>query len=69
MRCHDDKDLKIARVGYSGRRGNMSISNEHYLIAEKGKGVVYVPDKSELRLTERSEFLKLLRAVGFRSIC
>lgn len=47
----------------------MSISNEHYLIAEKGKGVVYVPDKSELRLTERSEFLKLLRAVGFRSIC
>ena len=46
----------------------MSILGEHYLIAEKGKGVVYVPDKSELRLTERSEFLTLLSAAGFRPI-
>ena len=68
MRCHDDKDLKIARVSYSGRRGNMSILDEYYLIAEKNKDVVYIPDKSELRLTERDEFIKLLSAVGFRAI-
>jgi hypothetical protein len=46
----------------------MSILDEHYLIAKKGKGVIYVPDKSELKLTEGSEFLGLLNDVGFKPI-
>jgi ubiquinone/menaquinone biosynthesis C-methylase UbiE len=68
MRVYDYKDLKIARVGYSSKRGNMSVLDEHYIIAEKNKGVTYVADKSELRLTERKEFLQLLKAVGFKPI-
>jgi hypothetical protein len=46
----------------------MSILDEHYLIAEKNKGVMYIQDKSELRLTEREEFLQLLEEAGFKPI-
>lgn len=63
---YKSNDLKIARVGYSSIHREFSVLDEHYLIAEKDKGITYIRDKSELRLTERSEFLGLLREVGFK---
>jgi ubiquinone/menaquinone biosynthesis C-methylase UbiE len=68
MRAYDYAGLKIARIGYSSIHGNMSVLDEHYVIAEKNKGVTDVADKSELRLTERKEFIRLLKDVGFSPI-
>ena len=68
LHSYDGDAVKIARVGYSAIKGELSILDEHYLIAEKNKGVMYVPDKSELRLTERKEFLQLLKEAGFQPI-
>ena len=68
LRSYDGDTVKISRVGYSAIKGEMSILDEHYLIAEKNKGVMYIQDKSELRLTEREEFLQLLEEAGFKPI-
>lgn len=68
LHSYNGNDIKIARVGYSAIKGDLSILDEHYLIAEKDKGVMYIPDKSELRLTEREEFLRLMKDAGFKPI-
>lgn len=68
LTSYNGDGLKIVRVGYSAIKGTLSILDEHYLIAEKNRGITYIPDKSELRLTDRPEFLKLLKEAGFQPI-
>jgi ubiquinone/menaquinone biosynthesis C-methylase UbiE len=67
MTTYDGKDVKIARLNVSKIRGNVSVMDMHYLIAEKDKGVKHVVDRHELGLFEIDETLKIMRAAGLQS--
>lgn len=67
MATYNAINMKIARVGYSGLKGNISILNEHYLVAEKDKGVRHFKDRQELGLFDTDKFLSILDESGFKS--
>ena len=67
MSTYDGKDIKIARLNVSEIRGNLSVMDMHYLIAEKDKGVKRFVDRHELGLFEIDETLKIMRAAGLQS--
>lgn len=64
MENYRDKNLKIARVHLSKIKGNLSLLDMHYLIAEKGKDVKHVLDKQELGLFDNSKILKIMKNSG-----
>ena len=61
-----DEDIKIARQLVSKVRGNVSIMDMHYLIAERNKAVTHHVDRHELGLFERRETLDLMRQAGLQ---
>jgi ubiquinone/menaquinone biosynthesis C-methylase UbiE len=67
LRTYNSETLKIARVGFSGSRGNISVMDERYLIAEKGKGIGYFEDLVEMGLFDIKKTLRIMRDVGFRA--
>jgi ubiquinone/menaquinone biosynthesis C-methylase UbiE len=67
MSTYDGKDIKIARLNVSEIRGNLSVMDMHYLIAEKDKGVKCFVDRHELGLFEVDETLRIMKAVGLQS--
>jgi ubiquinone/menaquinone biosynthesis C-methylase UbiE len=67
MTTYDGKDVKIARLNISKSRGNVSVIDMHYLVAEKDRDVKYFADRHELRLFEVDETLKIMRSAGLRS--
>jgi ubiquinone/menaquinone biosynthesis C-methylase UbiE len=60
-------DVKIARQSVSKVRGNVSIMDMHYLIAERNKAVTHYIDRHELGLFERSDMLTFMREAGLRA--
>lgn len=67
MVTYEDENIKIARLNVSKVRGNISILDMHYLIAEKGKDVKYFRDYHELGLFNTNKTLELMRKVGLKS--
>jgi SAM-dependent methyltransferase len=67
MSTYDGKDIKIARLNISEIRGDLSVMDMHYLIAERGKGVKHFVDRHELGLFEVDETLRTMKAAGLRS--
>ena len=65
METYDGEDIKIARLSVSNRKGNISIIDMHYLIAEKNKNVAYFVDRHELGLFEMNEMLECMSDAGF----
>jgi len=68
MTTYNSPDLKIARVNVSKRRGNISILDFRYMIAEKNKEVKYYRDLHELGLFETDKTLEYLREAGLKPI-
>ncbi|PIY60263.1 SAM-dependent methyltransferase [Candidatus Woesearchaeota archaeon CG_4_10_14_0_8_um_filter_47_5] len=69
MSVYEDKELKIARLNVScrkGKLGKVSVLDMHYLIAERGKKVKHLTDHHELGLFTREELLLSMREAGFR---
>jgi len=64
---YDGKEIKIARLNISEIRGNLSVMDMHYLIAEKDKGVKHFVDRHELGLFEVDETLRIMKAAGLQS--
>lgn len=46
LHTYDSESLKIARLGFSESRGDLSVMEERYLIAEKGRGIMYIRDST-----------------------
>lgn len=67
MVTYQDPDTKIARLNVSRTRGNLSILEMHYLIAEKNKKVKYIVDSLELGLFEVDKTLELMKNAGLES--
>ena len=60
--------IKIARLNISERKGNVSIMNMHYLIAESGKSVKHLVDKHEMGLFEINDVTKIMEKNNLETI-
>jgi ubiquinone/menaquinone biosynthesis C-methylase UbiE len=67
MTTYGDDHIKIARLDVSKARGNVSILDMHYLVAEKNKAVKHFVDRHELRMSEPQEILEFMRQAGLRA--
>ena len=66
MDTYSSNELKIARVNVSELRGNLSVMDMNYLIAEKNEGVRHFVDRHELGLFEIDETLTIMKKAGFQ---
>lgn len=66
MQTYDSDSLKIVRVNYSWAKGNLSIMDYRYLVAEKGKGVRYFRDLHKMRFFEVAPALSAARKAGLK---
>jgi SAM-dependent methyltransferase len=64
MRNYESPSLKISRVGYSQARGNFSVMDERYLVAEKDKGIKYFEDHQEMRFFEPEWTFEAMNRAG-----
>ncbi|HXI83644.1 MAG TPA: class I SAM-dependent methyltransferase [Verrucomicrobiae bacterium] len=67
MTTYGDDDIKIARLDVSKARGNVSILEMHYLVAEKDKTVRHFVDRHELSMFEPRQILRFMRQAGLRA--
>lgn len=68
LTVYDGQDVKIARMNSSKVRGNISVLDFHYVIAERNGRVRYVAgDRHELGMFEISRMLSLMARAGFRA--
>ena len=67
MSTAGDDTVKMVRQSVSKVRGNVSIMDMHYLIAEKDKAVTHHVDRHELGLFEREDTLAFMRQAGVRA--
>ena len=64
MTTYDGIDVKIARLCVSKTKGNLSVQDMHYLIAERGKGVTHFVDRHEMGLFEIDKTLAIMKKAG-----
>jgi hypothetical protein len=64
---YDSDGIKIARVGYSSRLGSLSVLREHYLIAERNKGIKHFEDLQYLLLFDMKKTLAIMRKARFKT--
>jgi len=67
METHDGKGIKIARLSVPRAKGNLSIIDMHYLVAERDEDVKYFSDRHELGLFEVDQTLKILEKESLQS--
>jgi ubiquinone/menaquinone biosynthesis C-methylase UbiE len=65
---YSTKDVKLIRASYNSIDGRIAIFNEHYLLAEKDKGIRHFFDSYKFGLFERIEIVKILKACHFNRI-
>ena len=66
MTTYQDDTIKIARCVVSEVKGNVSVMDMHYLVAEKDKKVKHFVDRHELGMFEKDETLKIMNEAGFK---
>jgi ubiquinone/menaquinone biosynthesis C-methylase UbiE len=64
MQRYESDSLKMARVSFVHAEGTLSVLDERYLIAKKGKGVSYIKDLHKMRFFEMEPTLLALRKAG-----
>jgi len=67
MTTYSSEIVKIARLAVSQLKGNLSIIDMHYLIAEKDKPVKHFVDRHELGLFETDQTLQILKEAGLKT--
>jgi ubiquinone/menaquinone biosynthesis C-methylase UbiE len=62
---YESPDLKVARIDTPKLRGNKVMLDFHWLIAEKGKPIKYIPnDQHELIMFTQQQYLESMRLAG-----
>jgi hypothetical protein len=67
MRTYSDDRTKIARLNVSKVRGNLSVLEMHYLIAERYEAVKHYVERHEVGLFEFNKILGSMKKVGFQA--
>lgn len=60
---YNGKNIKIARMGYSRIKGNISKLEMHYLIGDKG-GIKHLADEHELGLFDHKKVISIINKSG-----
>jgi SAM-dependent methyltransferase len=68
LQTFDTDSLKIARVNFAQAMGKLTLLDERYLIAEKGKGTTYIRDSHRLRFFELRWTLNVMKRAGLDPI-
>jgi ubiquinone/menaquinone biosynthesis C-methylase UbiE len=66
METYDGKDIKIARLSVPRAKGNLSVIDMHYLVAERDEDVKYFLDRHQMGLFEVDQTLKILEEAGLQ---
>lgn len=66
MTTYDSPDIKIARLNVSKVRGDLSIMDMHFTVAERGKGIVRFIDSHEMRMTPVEDIITMMEDAGLR---
>lgn len=64
---YQDRDTRVARVASAWRKGNHSVVEFQYLIAERGKPIRHYAEMERNPLVETDEMLGSFRRAGFRA--
>jgi len=67
MTTYEGDDIKVSRLEMTEKKGNLSVINFHFLVAEKNKGVKHFTDKHELGMFEYSEISKIMKEAGLKT--
>lgn len=65
---YNGEDVKIARLDVAKKKGNISIMDMHFLVAERNKGTRHFVDRHELGLFEEENTMRIMKRVGFRPL-
>ncbi len=60
-------EIKIARVDFSTVKGNVSIMDMHYTIAERNKGIRHFTEQHQMGLFEVDKTLAIMKKAGFKA--
>ncbi|MDA3884630.1 MAG: class I SAM-dependent methyltransferase [Candidatus Delongbacteria bacterium] len=64
---YEDNNIKISRASVSKIRGNLSVLDMHYLIAERDKEVTHFVDRHLMGMFDKTRFLNIMKRSGLRS--
>ena len=67
MHTYDGRDIKIARLCVSKIKGDFSVQDMHYLVAERGRDVTHFVDRHELGLFEIDKTQAIMKKAGFQT--
>ena len=67
LNTYQTDDLKIARVTVSSKKGNLSVMDMHYLIAERNKTVKHFVDRHELAMFPTADILNMMKKAGLKA--
>jgi len=67
LTTYGDDNIKIARESVSRVRGDISIMDMHYLVAERGKDVKHFVDRHELGMFEPKKILEFMKGAGLQA--
>ncbi len=67
MTTYDGKELKIARLAVSQVKGDISVIDMHYLVAERDKVVKHFVDRHEMSLFETDQTLQIMKEAGLKT--
>lgn len=68
LTTYDSADLKIVILAIATVRGNLSVTDDHYLIAQKNKKIKYLVDRHELGLFDNKSTMRAIRDAGLRAM-
>ena len=60
----ETSDIKIARVDYYRRKGNVLIEREDYMIAQRGKGIRHFADLQYMGMFELKRTMRIMEQAG-----
>lgn len=61
---YDSDSLKIAQVNFGRAEGRLSVVDERYLIAERGRRIHHVKERHKMRFFELESALRVLQKTG-----
>jgi len=67
MTTYDGENIKISRLEVSKKKGNLSIFDFHFLVAEKNKDVKHFTDKHELGMFEHNKISQIMKKAGLNT--
>jgi len=68
LSVYEGDDIKIARMGTSKMKGDLSILTMHYLVGKSGKEVEYYSDRHFMGLFDVDKTLEFMRDAGLKPV-